>query len=196
MTHVHGHAVDPDWQLPSRGRVGMFSLIVAESAIFVIFVVAYVYNIGRSTYGPQPRQVLELPIWNTIFLLSSSATIMVAERALVKRAMGVFAAWWAVTIALGTIFLIGTGREWYDLIKHDHLTIATNLFGTTFYSLVGLHASHVVVGLIMLTAVLIFTLMGAVKPEHTEKIEVLALYWHFVDAVWVVVFTVVYVIGR
>lgn len=196
MTQVHGHIVDPDWQLPSRGRVGMFSLIVAESAIFVIFVVAYVYNIGRSTYGPQPRQVLELPIWNTIFLLSSSATIMVAERALVKRAMGVFAAWWAVTITLGTIFLIGTGREWYDLITKDHLTIATNLFGTTFYSLVGLHASHVVVGLIMLTAVLIFTLMGAVKPEHTEKIEVLALYWHFVDAVWVVVFTVVYVIGR
>ncbi len=196
MAHAHGHAVDPDWPLPSRGRVGMFSLIVAESAIFVIFVVAYMYNIGRSAYGPQPRQVLELPIWNTIFLLSSSATIMLAERALVKRAMGVFSAWWAATIALGTIFLIGTGREWYELIQHDHLTIATNLFGTTFYSLVGLHASHVVVGLIMLTAVLIFTLMGAVKPEHTEKIEVLALYWHFVDAVWVVVFTVVYVIGR
>ena len=77
-----------------------------------------------------------------------------------------------------------------------HLTISTNLFGTTFYSLVGLHASHVIVGLIMLTAVLIFSLMGALKPEHTEKVEVLALYWHFVDAVWVVVFTVVYVIGR
>lgn len=196
MTHVHGHAVDPEWQLPSRGRVGMFSLIVAESAIFVIFVVAYAYNIGRSTYGPQPREVLELPIWNTIFLLSSSATIMLAERALVKRAMGVFAAWWAVTIGLGATFLVGTGREWFELITKDHLTISTNLFGTTFYSLVGLHASHVVAGLIMLTAVLIFTLMGAVKEEHTEKIEVLALYWHFVDAVWVVVFTLVYVIGR
>jgi cytochrome c oxidase subunit 3/cytochrome o ubiquinol oxidase subunit 3 len=195
MTHAHGHAVDEEWPLPSRGRVGMFSLIFAESTIFVIFVVAYVYNIGRSTYGPQPRQLLELPIWNTIFLLSSSATIMVAERALVKRAMGVFSAWWGVTIALGATFLIGTGREWAFLIRHG-LTISTNLFGTTFYSLVGLHASHVIVGLIMLTAVLIFSLMGAVKPEHTEKIEVLALYWHFVDAVWVVVFTVVYVIGR
>jgi cytochrome c oxidase subunit III len=195
MTHPHGHAVDPDWQLPSRGRVGMLSLIVAESAIFVIFVVAYVYNIGRSTFGPQPRQVLELPIWNTIFLLSSSGTIMFAERALVKRAMGVFSAWWAATIALGAVFLIGTGREWAFLIRHG-LTISTNLFGTTFYSLVGLHASHVIVGLIMLTAVLVFSLIGALKPEHTEKVEVLALYWHFVDAVWVVVFTVVYVIGR
>jgi cytochrome c oxidase subunit III len=192
----HGHAVDSDWHLPSRGRVGMFSLILAESAIFVIFVVAYVYYIGRSTYGPQPRQVLELPILNTIFLLSSSATIMMAERALVKRAMAAFSAWWGLTIALGAIFLLGTAQEWHKLITKDGLTISTNLFGTTYYSLVGLHASHVIAGLIMLTAVLIFALTGALKPEHTEKVEVLALYWHFVDAVWVVVFTVVYVIGR
>jgi cytochrome c oxidase subunit III len=197
MTHaVHGHVSDPEWRLPSRGRVGMFSLIVAESAIFVIFVVAYVYNIGRSTYGPQPRQVLELPILNTIFLLSSSFTIVMAERALVKRAMATFKAWWALTIVLGAIFLLGTAREWSKLINVDHLTISTNLFGTTYYSLVGLHASHVIVGLIMLTTVLIFALTGALKPEHTEKVEVLAIYWHFVDWVWVVVFTVVYVIGR
>jgi cytochrome c oxidase subunit 3/cytochrome o ubiquinol oxidase subunit 3 len=195
LTHA-GHAGDPNWQLPSRGRVGMFSLILAESAIFVIFVVAYVYNIGRSTYGPQPRQVLELPILNTIFLLSSSGTIVMAERALVKRAMAVFKAWLALTIALGAIFLLGTAQEWRKLIVVDHLTISTNLFGTTFYSLVGLHASHVIVGLIMLTTVLIFALTGALKPEHTGKVEVLALYWHFVDWVWVVVFTVVYVIGR
>jgi len=187
MTHAgHGHAIDPDWKLPSRGRVGMFSLILA----------AYVYYIGKSTYGPQPRQVLELPILNTIFLLSSSVTIMMAERALVKRAMAAFSAWWGLTIVLGAIFLLGTAQEWRKLITKDGLTISTNLFGTTYYSLVGLHASHVIVGLIMLTAVLIFALTGALKPEHTEKVEVLALYWHFVDAVWVVVFTVVYVIGR
>jgi cytochrome c oxidase subunit III len=197
MTHAtHGQVSGPEWQLPSRGRVGMFSLIVAESAIFVIFVVAYVYNIGRSTYGPQPRQVLELPILNTVFLLSSSLTILLAERALVKRAMATFKAWWALTIVLGAIFLLGTAQEWKKLITLDHLTISTNLFGTTFYSLVGLHASHVIVGLIMLTTVLIFALTGHLKPEHTEKVEVLAIYWHFVDWVWVVVFTVVYVIGR
>jgi cytochrome c oxidase subunit 3 len=197
MTHTaHGQVSDPEWRLPSRGRVGMFSLIVAESAIFVIFVVAYVYNIGRSTYGPQPRQVLELPILNTIFLLSSSFTILLAERALVKRAMATFKAWWALTIVLGAIFLLGTAREWSKLIQVDHLTVSTNLFGTTFYSLVGLHASHVIVGLIMLTTVMIFALTGHLKPEHTEKVEVLAIYWHFVDWVWVVVFTVVYVIGR
>ena len=78
----------------------------------------------------------------------------------------------------------------------DGLTIRTNLFGTTFYSLVGLHATHVVVGLIMLSLILVFTLTGHVKQQHSERIQVLALYWHFVDAVWVVVFTVVYIVGR
>ncbi len=193
--HGAAHA-DPDWQLPSRGRVGMYSLIAAETAIFVIFVVAYVYDTGRSVSGPRPQDVLEVPILNTVFLLSSSLTIMIAERALRKGAAAAFRAWWGLTILFGAIFLLGTAKEWAKLITHDHLTIATNLFGTTFYSLVGLHASHVIVGLIMLSAVLVFSFMGALRPEHTEKVEVLALYWHFVDAVWVVVFTVVYLVGR
>jgi cytochrome c oxidase subunit 3 len=181
---------------PYKGRVAMFTLIAAESAIFTIFVVAYIYYIGQSLSGPTPREVLDLPIFNTIFLLSSSLTIMLAERALVRRAMGNFNLFWGLTILLGAIFLIGTGREWYKLITVDHLTISTNLFGTTYYSLVGLHALHVIVGLILLTAVLVFSFMKALRPEDTKRIEVLALYWHFVDCVWIVVFTVVYVIGR
>jgi len=82
------------------------------------------------------------------------------------------------------------------LIYTDGLSIRTNLFGTTFYSLVGLHATHVVVGLVMLSLVMIFTLFGRVDRRHAERIQVLSLYWHFVDAVWVVVFTVVYLVGR
>jgi cytochrome c oxidase subunit 3/cytochrome o ubiquinol oxidase subunit 3 len=181
---------------PYKGRVAMFTLIAAESAIFTIFVVAYIYYIGQSLSGPTPREVLTLPIFNTIFLLSSSLTIMLAERALVRRSMGNFNAFWGLTILLGAIFLIGTGREWYKLITVDHLTISTNLFGTTYYSLVGLHALHVIVGLILLLTVLVFSLMKALRPEDTKRVEVLALYWHFVDCVWVVVFTVVYVIRR
>ena len=104
--------------------------------------------------------------------------------------------WWAITIALGIVFIAGTAQEWRRLIYRDGLTIRTNLFGTTFYSLVGLHATHVVIGLLMLLLVLLFSLSGHVKQRHAERIQVLALYWHFVDAVWVVVFTVVYVLGR
>jgi cytochrome c oxidase subunit III len=186
---------DESWRLPSRGRVGMLALIVGESAIFTIFVVAYVYYIGRSAYGPTPR-ILSVPIFNTVCLLSSSLTIWMAERAIERGRVRVFTAWWGMTILLGAVFLAGTAQEWTRLIAHEGLTIRTNLFGTTFYSLVGLHATHVVVGLIGLSLVMIFTLLGRVEQRHAERIQVLSLYWHFVDAVWVVVFTVVYVVGR
>jgi cytochrome c oxidase subunit 3 len=190
---AHGHE---DWVLPYHGTVAMLALIVAEVAIFGIFVVAYIYYIGRSLSGPYPRQVLELPIFNTVCLLSSSFTIWLAERGLKRSAMGAFNLWWALTIVLGAIFLGGTALEWKKLIYQDGLTISTNLFGTTYYSLVGLHASHVIVGLTMLSIVLIFALTGKVKSVHSRQLEVLSLYWHFVDGVWVVVFTVVYIIGR
>jgi cytochrome c oxidase subunit III len=180
---------------PSRGVVGMACLIIAESAIFSMFIAAYVYYMGRSLSGPTPA-ILVPPVFNTVCLLSSSFTIVFAERAIERGNMKRFAILWAITICLGIEFLVGTAREWYELIYHDGLTISTNLFGTTFYSLVGLHATHVILGMIMLTTVLIFTLMGRINQSHAERIKVLALYWHFVDWVWVAVFTTVYLIGR
>ena len=195
MSTVAVAQMEPAWVQPSKGRVAMFCVIVAESAIFTIFVVAYVYNIGKSLYGPTPH-VLSVPIFNTVCLLSSSLTIVLAEHAVEHGKIKRFAAWWGATFVLGAIFLIGTGIEWHKLIYEDGLTISSNLFGTTYYSLVGLHASHVVVGLIALMTVLLFTLTGHVRQEHAERLKVLALYWHFVDGVWVVVFTVVYVVGR
>jgi len=174
----------------------MFSLIGAESAIFTIFVVAYIFYIGKSVAGPTPQDVLELPIFSTICLLSSSLTIHLAVGALRRASMSAFGLWWFVTMALGTIFLVSTGREWHHLIYDKGLTVSTNLFGTTYYSLVGLHAFHVTVGLLLIALAMIFTLFGKVEPEHSERAEVFSLYWHFVDVVWVIVFTVVYVIGR
>ena len=187
---------DLAWELPERGRVGMLGLIAAESAIFVIFVVAYLFYIGKSLAGPTPRDVLRVPIFYTICLLSSSLTIHLAVKAIRDGRIGSFRNWWFGTIALGAAFLFGTGQEWYRMIYKDGLTISTNLFGTTYYSLVGLHAFHVTVGLIMLSVVMAFTVLGHVAHEDTYRLDVLSLYWHFVDAVWVVVFTVVYIIGR
>jgi cytochrome c oxidase subunit 3 len=184
------------WELPTRGHVGMFSLIAAETSIFVIFVVAYIFYIGKSLTGPTPREALEVPVFFTICLLSSSVTIHLAVKALRQADMRRFSRLWLVTIALGATFLYGTAREWQRLIYEVGLTISTNLFGTTYYSLVGLHGFHVVVGLILLSAVMAFTWLGRVRHEHLYRVDVLSLYWHFVDAVWVVVFTVVYIIGR
>jgi len=184
------------WVLPYRGRVGMWCLIVAESAMFTIFVVAYLYYLGKSISGPTPKQVLEPPIFFTVCLLSSSLSMHLATRYL-KRGKSVgFLAMWLLTIVLGGLFLFGTGLEWHKLIYKYGLTISTNLFGTTYYSLVGLHAFHVTVGLLALILVLLLALAGKVRPEQSERVEVLSMYWHFVDVVWVVVFTVVYILGR
>ncbi len=184
------------WKLPYRGKVGMACLIIAESAIFTIFVVAYLYYIGKSLTGPTPREVLETPIFFTVCLLSSSLTIHLASKLLERGKRGAFLALWFLTIVLGAVFMYGTVREWHRLIYEHGLTISTNLFGTTYYSLVGLHATHVTVGLLMLTIVLLFGLAGRIGREQSARIDVLSMYWHFVDAVWVVVFTVVYVLGR
>ena len=184
------------WTLPYRGKVGMACLIVAESSIFTIFVVAYLYYVGKSLTGPTPREVLETPIFFTICLLSSSLTIHLAAKALERNKQSAFLGLWLLTIVLGALFLYGTGREWHRMIYEHGLTISTNLFGTTYYSLVGLHAFHVTAGLVMLCIVFIFGLAGRVSLDQSPRVQVLSFYWHFVDAVWVVVFAVVYVIGR
>src|SRR5881296_4213112 len=184
------------WTLPDRGKIGMASLIIAESAIFTIFVVAYLFYVGKSLTGPAPRDVLETPIFYTICLLSSSLTIHFAGKFLALDRRGGFLGLWMLTIVLGALFLYGTGHEWHRLIYEHGLTISTNLFGTTYYSLVGLHAFHVTAGLVMLCIVLTFGLAGRLGQDQSPRVDVLSMYWHFVDGVWVVVFTVVYVVGR
>jgi cytochrome c oxidase subunit 3/cytochrome o ubiquinol oxidase subunit 3 len=185
-----------EWKLPSSRKVAIICLILTETGLFSIFVAAYLFYLGKSLTGPYPRDVLELPVLSTICLLSSSVTIMFAERAFNRDRVGLFKLWWLLTIVLAAIFLTSTALEWHRLIYQKGLTISTNLFGTTFYSLVGLHATHVIVGLCLLLLVFIFSLRGYVTRMQRERLEMVSWYWHFVDAVWVVVFTVVYVIGR
>src|ERR1700722_10936274 len=111
------------WNLPARGPVGMYCLIAAETAIFTIFVVAYIFYIGKSLSGPQPRDVLHVPIFFTICLLSSSLTIHVAVKSLGSGNTRAFAIWWLLTFVLGALFLAGTAQEWHHLIRDEGLTI-------------------------------------------------------------------------
>jgi cytochrome c oxidase subunit III len=184
-----------EWTLPSSGKVSMLCLIAAESVIFVIFVVAYLYDIGKSASGPTPAEILKVPIADTICLLSSSLTIHWATRALRQDRIKSFLLLWGVTLALGLKFVEGTATNWYWMIYHQHFTISTSLFGTSFYSLVGLHISHVIIGLTGMSLIFVLTLAGKIEQKHFESVDIFSYYWHFVDAVWVVVFTVVYVIG-
>ncbi len=173
----------------------MVALLVMESAFLGTFVVAYLFYIGKSLSGPTPGQVLEFPLLGTVCLLASSLTVALAVRAL-RGGRITPSRWLLVTILLGIEFLTGTALEWYGLIVRQGLTIGTNLFGTTFYSLVGFHAGHVTLGLLLMILVWIFTVFGAVRAEHAERMEILSWYWHFVDAVWIVVLTAVYIVSR
>lgn len=191
-----GTAAAPAWVLPDRGRVGIGGLIVAESAMFAIFVAAYVFYLGTSVAGPQPADVLELPVLASLGLWASSATIHTAVGALRRGRVRAFTGWWLATVLLGALFLAATAAEWHELIVTHGLTIRTNLFGTTFYALVGLHAFHVCVGLALLSIVLVLALRGHVRARDAGRADTLSIYWHFVDTVWVVVVLVVYVGGR
>jgi cytochrome c oxidase subunit III len=176
---------------------GMLAFLLSEVAFFSTLIVTYLSYMGKDQAGPTPA-VLSLPlvVGTTICLLSSSGTVHLAERALRRGSRGAFAFLWSLTILLGTIFLLGTAYEWHELIVRHHLTISTNLFGTTYYTLVGFHALHLTVGLIVLSIVLTLVLRREVKTSHPLAVELTSWYWHFVDTVWVVVFTVVYLVGR
>ena len=184
------------WDLPPRGRAGVVGLIIAEGSLLGVFVVAYLFYLGKSLNGPYPKDVLEVPILNTLCLLASSVTIGLAVRALRRGDQRQAGTWLPLTAGLGATFLADTAREWYGLIVGHGLTISTNLFGTTFYSLVGFHAFHVTIGVVILTLLSLFAWSGALRPTHAEHVELVSWYWHFVDGVWIVVLSVVYIIGR
>ena len=174
----------------------MVCMIAAEASIFVIFVVAYLYYAGKSLTGPLPKDVLRTPVFYTVCLLSSSLTIHLAEKALHRRVREGFLVWWGLTILLGLAFLAGTAVEWTDLIGNWKLTISRNLFGSTYFTLVGFHAAHVTIGWILLIIVFGLGVARQLPATDTTGVTVVGWYWHFVDGVWIVVFTLVYVVAR
>ncbi len=182
----------------SAGQWGMVSFLVSEVALFSTLIVTYAFYIGKDVVGPTPAEALSLPLvlCTTACLLASSFTIHRAEKALEYGNPAGFIRWWTATIALGVVFLLGTAYEWYELIAHHHLTISRNLFGTTYYTLVGLHALHVAGGVVIMMVVLGLAVRRQVTSANPAGVGLVSWYWHFVDAVWVIVFAVVYLAGR
>ena len=181
----------------SPGQSGLLSFLVSEVAFFSTLIVTYIFYLGKDLVGPKPADVLSLPLvlGTTACLLASSATIHLAERKLERGDQGGFLRLWAATITLGVLFLLGTAYEWYGLISHG-LTIGRNLFGSTYYTLVGAHALHVTGGVTIMLIVLGLALKRQVTSANRGGVGLISWYWHFVDGVWIVVFMVVYLVGR
>ena len=190
-------AIVPEKTL-STAQWGLLAFLVSEVALFGTLITAYVSYMGHDTVGPTPREALSLPlaIVTTICLLASSGTIHLAETRLHQGRTSEFLLPWLGTILLGVLFLFGTAYEWRELITEHHLTISRNLFGTTFYTLVGFHGLHVTIGVVAMLAVGSLMLIGELPMKNQPVVQLVAWYWHFVDGVWIVVFTLVYLIGR
>jgi cytochrome c oxidase subunit III len=180
-------------------KAGMIAFLFTEASFFGTLIMAYVYFLSQTTAGdPRPSQVFHLPmvLAASACLFSSSATIHLAEKALRRSRSRTFLKWWGLTIVLGALFLAGTMWEWSDLIGTRGLTISRNLFGTTYFTLVGFHALHVAIGITVMSIVFGLGLRNQIDAKSKTGVEVISWYWHFVDAVWLVVFTLVYLVGR
>jgi cytochrome c oxidase subunit 1/cytochrome c oxidase subunit I+III len=180
-----------------KGAVLVTSFIASEASFFVILIFAYVfYNAYLQPGGPTAKGVLDVQKAGiyTGFLLASSGTLWLSEKALDKSEHARARFWLAVTIALGAVFLVGQAREYIGLYTSG-TTLTSNLFATTFFTLTGFHGLHVTAGLVALGIVLVLSFMGDLARKKTHVLKNVGLYWHFVDVVWIVVFSVVYIRG-
>jgi heme/copper-type cytochrome/quinol oxidase subunit 3 len=172
---------------------GVAVFVSSEAVFFVCLVIVYVVFHGRSTSGPSAREVLDVRYAAVItaVLLASSLTIYQATGRLARDERRGALAWLVATVLLGGGFLVGQGIEFSRLVA-ENVTPARNLFGSAFYTLTGFHGLHVLVGLIALLVAVGVGLAGRLSARRHGGLEAVALYWHFVDGVWVVVFSVVY----
>ncbi len=180
-------------RMPDAAKLGVGLFLLSEANFFLILLVAYVYFHSLPSDGPSAANSLN-PMHTLAFsicLFLSSATIHLAGRSFRRGARGAVSGWLALTVALGAIFLFGQSREYLGLFAHG-VTIKTNLFGSTFFTLTGFHGLHVLIGLCALGALLGIVMSGRLGEIKPSGFETVSMYWHFVDAVWVVIFTVVY----
>lgn len=173
----------------------MWAFLGSDCLFFGSLIATYLLYKGKSLVGPYPADVFNIPYTSVsaFVLLMSSLTMVLALAAIQRGDQRGLRIWLAATTLLGTVFIGGQYFE-FTTFYHDGLSLTTNLFGTTFYVLTGFHGAHVTIGIIILLSFLVMSLRGRVTPEQHLNIELAGLYWHFVDVVWIVIFTVIYLV--
>lgn len=178
-------------------KIAFWTFIGSECMLFGTLIATYLSYEGKSVVGPTPQEILDIPLTSvsTFVLLMSSLAMVLALAAVMRGDTRYSKVWLATTAVLGAVFLVFQAFEFRQFVD-EGLKISTNLFGSTFFVLTGCHGLHVLVGVIWLATLLIMSARGKLGPEKAMNVEIAGLYWHFVDVVWIVIFTVVYLIQR
>jgi heme/copper-type cytochrome/quinol oxidase subunit 3 len=180
--------------LPNR-KLLMWAFIGSECMLFGSLIITYLVYRGRSIVGPYPEELLNIPFITvtTFVLLMSSLTMVLALAAVQRDDMRQGKLWILMTALLGLVFLSGQVYEFTHFV-HEGLGLTTNLFGASFFLLTGTHGAHVFVGVIWLTTLFVLAVRGKLTSANAETVEITGLYWHFVDVVWIVLFTIIYLL--
>jgi heme/copper-type cytochrome/quinol oxidase subunit 3 len=196
-TAVHGE----DYELShgttglSNNKLAMWMFLGSECLLFGGLISTYMLYRGHVDQGPRPENIYDIPFTSvsSFVLLMSSLTMVLAVSAAHHSDWSRARVWLVTTALLGATF-VGAQVYEFTAFYHSGLGYTTSLFGSSFYTLTGFHGAHVSVGVIMLMALVFITLRGKVPGDRAEVIEMIGLYWHFVDIVWIVIFTLVYLL--
>jgi len=196
---MNENITSPSGETPSMGvdnrKLGIWTLLGSEAVFFSALITTYLVNRDKSVVGPFPHEALDIPLtaFNTFVLICSSLTMVTALAAIQQGDQRGVRRWLIATAALGLVFLGGQATE-FTMLANMGLSLGHNLFGATFFTLTGFHGTHVLVGVIWITYVIIRAYQGGVTKTNHLAVELAGLYWHFVDLVWIIIFTVVYLI--
>ncbi|MGD9714230.1 MAG: heme-copper oxidase subunit III [Thermomicrobiales bacterium] len=200
----HDHAGHPPTStgLDSR-KLAMWAFLASDCMFFGSLIAMYMIYRGEAErlflagqgVGPLPHEILDIPYTSisAFVLLMSSLTMVLALASIQKGNVRGLRIWLAATALLGSVFLGGQFFE-FTAFKHEGLGLTTNIFGSSFFTLTGFHGAHVTIGVIWLVSLLIVSLRGGVRKDQALNVEIAGLYWHFVDIVWIVIFTLVYLV--
>ena len=204
LEHAHvsgspGHADDHGHHATATGlsneKVAMWAFLGSECLLFGALIATYLVYKGRSINGPFPKDIYDIPFTSasSFILLMSSLTMVLAVSSIERNDHKRLRLWLTITALLGTSFIAGQIYEFTAFVR-EGLTLKTNLFGSSFYVLTGFHGVHVTLGILMLLSLVNLSRRGKITQAKAETVEIVGLYWHFVDVVWIVIFTVVYLI--
>ena len=195
---MDAHALHPATStgIPNR-KLAIWTFIGSECLFFASLISVYLVYRGKSLVGPYPAEIFEIPLVTvgTALLLFSSLFVVLALNGCEQGNRKKFLGWLAMTILCG-IFFIGMQVYEFTHFYHQGLTMQKNLFGASFFTLTGFHGTHVTIGVIWLISIFIEGVRGHVPPAKALNFEMSALYWHFVDVVWIVIFPVVYLMNK